>query len=197
MPTASAAVTPTRKPVRPSALPSRAVRPRLELITARWRRLRDRRASHIASEPEHDRAGIAQATSSSSSSRQRATATATGRVASERSPSSAARIALPRPCGRPLLLDIGTANCCRWNRAADDAGDHDQREHVGQGRKSTAADSEYTGQRCESALARPNRSANAAALNGRHLPQITMARAMKPRPAVMFWLKELTKPMER
>ena len=43
----------------------------------------------------------------------------------------------------------------------------------------------------------PNSSAAASAAPGRHLPTITTASAMNPRPAVMLWLNECTKPIER
>ena len=51
--------------------------------------------------------------------------------------------------------------------------------------------------RCARALGKPNRRQAAAAPNGRQLPKITAASAMNPRPAVMFSLNELTKPIER
>ena len=44
--------------------------------------------------------------------------------------------------------------------------------------KSTAADSEYAGSRCASALEKPKRSAAAAAPHGRQLPKMTAASAM-------------------
>src|ERR671925_2424407 len=52
--------------------------------------------------------------------------------------------------------------------------------------KSTDAESEYVASRNESAVDAPKRIAAAYAPNGRQLPKITAASAMKPRPAVMF-----------
>src|SRR3954453_6388027 len=60
-----------------------------------------------------------------------------------------------------------------------------------------AALPEYVGSRCASALEKPKRSAAAKAPPGRQRPKISAASAMKPRPAVMFWLNEWTKPIER
>src|SRR3954464_9930902 len=59
--------------------------------------------------------------------------------------------------------------------------------------KSVAVLGEKTGSRCARALEKPNSSAAASAPPGRHLPKMTAARPMNPRPAVMFWLKEWTK----
>ena len=99
-----------------------------------------------------------------------------------------------------LLLTYGLAIGCGRDRAADHAGDGDQRQDVRQrleehgvraARRSTSAS------RCASALEKPNRSAAAKAPNGRQLPKMSAASAMKPRPAVMFSLNECTKPIER
>src|SRR5439155_5367848 len=51
--------------------------------------------------------------------------------------------------------------------------------------------------RNDSAVEKPNRSAAAKAPKGRQLPKISAARPMKPRPAVMFSLKEPRNPIER
>src|SRR5204863_8170276 len=51
--------------------------------------------------------------------------------------------------------------------------------------------------RNESAVEPPNRSAAANAPNGRQLPKITAASAMKPRPAVMFSLNDPRYPIDR
>jgi hypothetical protein len=63
--------------------------------------------------------------------------------------------------------------------------------------KSVAVDSENAGRRCASALEKPKRKVAASRPNGRQRPKISAASAMKPRPALMFWLKEWTKPIER
>src|SRR4051812_4622311 len=47
------------------------------------------------------------------------------------------------------------------------------------------------------ALEKPKSSAAKNAPNGRHLPKMSAASAMKPRPAVMFSVNELTKPSDR
>src|SRR4051812_36567801 len=62
-----------------------------------------------------------------------------------------------------------------------------------------AADSEAerSGSRCASALENPNNTAAEKAPKGRQPPKIKAASAMKPRPAVMFSVNELTKPIER
>ena len=62
---------------------------------------------------------------------------------------------------------------------------------------STAPDGENTGSRCASAQPKPNSSVAASAAPGRQRPKISAASAMKPRPAVMFWEKVWTKPIER
>src|SRR5215207_10447904 len=62
---------------------------------------------------------------------------------------------------------------------------------------STAVDSEKAGRRCASAVEKPNSSAPASAPNGRQLPKITAARAMKPRPAVISSLNEPNRPIDR
>ncbi len=48
-----------------------------------------------------------------------------------------------------------------------------------------------------SALANPNSSAAHSTPHGRQLPNTTAARAMKPRPAVMFSLNDEPKPNDR
>ena len=48
-----------------------------------------------------------------------------------------------------------------------------------------------------SAVEKPNRHAAPKAPNGFHLPKMSAASAMKPRPAVMFSLKDPTKPTAR
>jgi hypothetical protein len=57
--------------------------------------------------------------------------------------------------------------------------------------------SENTGSRRASALEKPNNSAPTSAPAGRQLPKITAARAMKPRPAVMFSLNEPSSATDR
>ena len=46
-------------------------------------------------------------------------------------------------------------------------------------------------------LANPKSRQAPNAPYGRHFPKITAARAMNPRPAVMFWPNDPTKPIDR
>jgi hypothetical protein len=61
-------------------------------------------------------------------------------------------------------------------------------------------DEETSASRCNgiaSAKPKPKRSVAANAQPGRHLPKMTAASAMKPRPLVMFSAKVPTNPIER
>ena len=71
-----------------------------------------------------------------------------------------------------------------WNRAPE--------------RRSDEVESTYAdGMLKASAVEKPNRHAAPNAPNGRHFPKISAARAMNPRPPVMFSLNECVKPIER
>ena len=58
-------------------------------------------------------------------------------------------------------------------------------------------DVEYACRFTPSALENPNSRQAAAVPNGRQPPKMSAASAMKPRPAVMFSVKEFPKPIER
>src|SRR4051812_44933882 len=62
---------------------------------------------------------------------------------------------------------------------------------------SVEIESEYAWRFTPSALENPNRRHAAAAPNGRQFPKMSAASAMNPRPAVMFSVNELPKPIER
>ena len=99
----------------------------------------------------------------------------------------------------PLLLLVRAAIGGGRSRAADHAGDGDQRQHVRQRLEERRAGRRVDGQAVARArVEKPNRSAAPNAPNGRQLPKIIAASAMKPRPAVMFSLNvPPTKPTER
>ena len=93
---------------------------------------------------------------------------------------------------RALLLLVRPSNGGRWHRAADHAGHRDQGEDVraAPGRASPRAGvRRAAGTRAR--VEKPNSSAAPKAPNGRQLPKMSAASAMKPRPAVMFSLKVL------
>src|SRR3989442_1075834 len=90
-------------------------------------RRRAARTAWRASTPSTNASGIAQPASISVKRVYRVTATAAGSVAHDRRPSRTA--AQARPFLR-LLLRVGTANRCRWDRTADNACDGDDRDDV-------------------------------------------------------------------
>ena len=82
-----------------------------------------------------------------------------------------------------LLLAVRATNGGGRDRAADHAGDRDQREDVGKALKGCPKRSRtQSGSRSARALEKPNSSAAAKAPNGLHLPKMSAASAMKPRP---------------
>src|SRR5687767_8716840 len=113
--------------------PARAIRAPPIRPSVRSSPLRPRRASQTARAEKRKAAGTtAPAATSPRSSRISVTATATGSAAAPSSPKSSEKAAARFRRGLvPLLLDVGAANGDGRDRAADDAGDGDQREDVG------------------------------------------------------------------
>src|SRR5437867_7554963 len=111
--------------------PARAAPWPPERPIVRSTRRRPRRASQSASSASTAATGTAKpAWTSRRSLRYSATPTAAGIVASASKPST-----MDAPAARfrgfcPLLLDVRSAIGGRWDRAADEAGDRDQGEHV-------------------------------------------------------------------
>ena len=116
---------------------------------------------------------------------------------SDATPSSPNRSA---DAGAPLGQTGAARYCLRYgrpigggrDRAADDAGDGDQCEHVGQRaeeQRRRAALREVRGQAVAERAREAEQQAAAYAPNGRQLPKISAAMAMKPRPPVRFWSK--------
>ncbi len=63
--------------------------------------------------------------------------------------------------------------------------------------QAAVSEAERSGSRAARALEKPKSSAAAKAPNGRQPPKMRAASAIKPRPAVMFSVNELTNPIER
>ncbi len=119
---------------------------------------------------------------------------ATGSVRAESTPKSGDHAGAP--VSRSRLL-VRATNRCRRDRTADDPATAMSVRTYGRAWNRTAAESEYSGSRCASALEKPKSRQAAAAPNGRQFPKMTAASAMKPRPALMFSLNESTNPIER
>src|SRR5207302_2914551 len=112
----------------PRIRPTRATRSPPARPRVRSARRRARRAKKMADKPRIAATGIpAAACSSFTRAESCANATAAGRAATARSPGASA------PGAAGLLLLVGSANGGGRNRAADDAGNGDERQDVGQG----------------------------------------------------------------
>ena len=95
-----------------------------------------------------------------------------------------------------LLLHVRDAGGGRWPRAADDARDGDEREHVRQ-RLEQRPTSEKAGSRWASALEKPNSSTARERAARPPVAEDDRRERDEPTPAVMFWLNEPTNPIDR
>ena len=172
---------PREEPVEPAAVEDRAVG---------RERVRARR--------EHDEPADREARTRRSAAGRR------GRRRAVRARAASRRRRSARSSGSSPSTGAATASCtaCRRRRAARSGRSTPATaisvSTYGSAWKSVAAEPEYAGSRYASAVEKPKRSAAPNAPNGRQLPKIIAASAMKPRPAVMLSVNAPPpKPIER